>query len=75
MKKKQQAARKLEGEGSYTATRAYNEKVRAFEDSADVAGLAARARQALDGPEGAELKRAEEQGKKRAATRGKAARR
>jgi hypothetical protein len=75
MKKKQQAARKLEGEGSYSATRAYNEKLRAFEDNADVAGLAAQARQALDGPEGTELRRAEEQGKKRAATRGKTARR
>jgi len=75
MKKKQQTARKLEGEGSYTATRAYNDKLRAFEDSADVAGLAERARRALEGPEGAELRRAEEQGKKRAATRGKTTRR
>lgn len=75
MKKKQDGARKLEGEGSYTATRAYNAKLRAFQDSADVPGIAARARKALDGPEGAELRRAEEHAKKRSPTRSKGARR
>jgi hypothetical protein len=73
MKKKEtSAARALEGEGSYTATRAYNSKLRAFADSADIPGLAARARKALSGPEGATLKRAEERGKRGKAARGKA---
>jgi len=74
MNKKTQASHTLEGEGSYTATRAYNNKLRAFAQSADIPGLAARARKALSGPEGAELKLAEERGKGRAATRGKARR-
>lgn len=72
MKKKTSAASQtLEGEGSYTASRAYNGKLRAFEETADVPKLAAAARQALAGAEGAELKRAEERGKRRPATRGK----
>lgn len=72
MNKKTQASHALEGEGSYTATRAYNSKLRAFAESADVPGLAARARKAVSGPEGAELKRAEARGKRPPTTRGKA---
>lgn len=77
MKKKANAARALEGEGSYTATRGYNNKLRAFAESADIPKLATRARKALSGPEGAALKRAEERGKRGAAAtaRGKARRR
>jgi len=71
MNKKTQASQPLEGEGSYTATRAYNSKLRAFAAGADIPGLAASARQALSGPEGAELKRAEARGKRRPATRAK----
>lgn len=72
MKRKTQAHPALEGEGSYTATRAYNSKLRAFEASADIPSLAAAARRALSGPEGAELERAEGRGKRRPVTRGKA---
>jgi hypothetical protein len=76
-RKPQQSARgaEVEGEGSYTATRRYNAKLRAFEQTADVAGLAASARKALKGPEGPQLKQAEERAKRRAPTAGKAARR
>lgn len=74
MNKKTQASQAMEGEGSYTATRAYNSKLRAFKASADIPALATRARQALSGPEGAELKRAEQRGKRGPVTRSKARR-
>jgi hypothetical protein len=71
MNKKMQTSRGLEGEGSYSATRAYNGKLRAFTADADVAALADSARRALAGPEAAELRRAEAQGKRPPAKRGK----
>jgi hypothetical protein len=56
-------AQPLEGEGSYEATRRYNEHLGAAVDAGDVEAAADAARRALQGPEGAELKRAEQQGK------------
>ena len=56
-------ARKLEGEGSYTATRRYDESVRSFAAQGNVEQLADDARRALQGREGPELQRAEKVGK------------
>jgi len=53
----------LEGEGSYSATRRYNQHLGEAIDADDIDAAADEARRALEGPEGAELKRAEEQGK------------
>jgi hypothetical protein len=53
----------LEGEGSYTATRRYNEHVGDAIDAGDIEAAADAARRALEGPEGAELERAARQGK------------
>ena len=52
-----------EGEGSYSATRKYNQHLGEAIDSGDIQAAADEARRAIDGPEGPELKRAEEQGK------------
>ena len=54
---------KLEGEGSYSATRRYNQHLGEAIDSGDIETAADEARRAIDGPEGPELKRAEQQGK------------
>ena len=54
----------LEGEGSYSATRKYNQGLEKHQKQANVDELAKRARQAVEGPEGGELRRAEEQGKR-----------
>ena len=56
---------KNEGEGSYTAGRAYNTETEKFAKSGRVAEKAREAAKALDGPEAAELKRAEKVGKGR----------
>jgi hypothetical protein len=53
----------LEGEGSYEATRRYNEHLRAAVEAGGAEAAADAARRALEGPEGAELKRAEQRGK------------
>jgi hypothetical protein len=54
-----------EGEGSRTAARRYDEKAqRAAKDDQQVEKLAKDAAQALDGPEGEELRKAEERGKR-----------
>ena len=53
----------LEGEGSYSATRKYNQHLGEAIDSGDIEAAADEARRAIDGPEGPELRRAEEQGK------------
>jgi hypothetical protein len=53
----------VEGEGSYTATRRYNQHLGDAIDSGDVEAAADSARRALEGPERAELERAEKQGK------------
>ena len=56
------------GEGSYQGTRDYNQRTERFldEQGNEVEDLARQAEQALDGPEGEELRRAEEAGKERA---------
>lgn len=54
----------VEGEGSYTATRRYNEGVREHLDTHDVEAEAEEAREALEGDEREELQAAEEQGKR-----------
>lgn len=52
------AGKKPEGEGSYTATRGYNAKLKQHTREQDVDKLADDARRALEGTEGAELERA-----------------
>jgi hypothetical protein len=54
----------VEGEGSYTATRRYNEGLREHIEHHDVESEAEAARQAVEGDERAELEAAEEQGKR-----------
>ena len=53
----------VEGEGSYTAARAYDKNVRSFAARENTQQLADQARRALDGAQGEELKRAEQRGK------------
>ena len=56
---------KLEGEGSYSATRAYNARMGKTLKSLDVSALAKKAAKALDSKkEGAELRKAEQRGKR-----------
>ncbi len=55
---------RLEGEGSYSATRNYNAGLRRALAKQDTEGLAEKARRALEGPEGPSLKRAESIGKR-----------
>lgn len=55
-----------EGEGSRSAAREYNRGVQAFERTGQVESKAREAAKALDGPEAAELRRAEEEGKRHA---------
>ena len=57
---------KNEGEGNRTADAQYRKGVREHVEHHDVQGDADRARQAVDGPEGDELRRAEEVGKSHA---------
>ena len=54
----------LEGEGSYTATRRYNQHLAEAIDSGDIEAAADEARRAVEGPEGEELARAAEEAKK-----------
>lgn len=54
----------LEGEGSTTATRQYNKHVAEHLQEQDVEQLAQQARDAAEGEQGEELKRAEELGKR-----------
>ena len=56
--------KKLEGEGSYTATRGYNSKLRQHSREQNVEKLADEARRALEGPERAELESAAEAARK-----------
>jgi hypothetical protein len=54
----------VEGEGSYSATRAYNQNLgRALKDKRSIDRGAERARQAVEGPEGPALRDAEKRGK------------
>ncbi|MEY2930090.1 MAG: hypothetical protein RL033_839 [Pseudomonadota bacterium] len=59
----------VEGEGSYTASRRYNEGLREHLENNDVEREGEEAREALEGDEREALEAAEEQGK-RGATRG-----
>lgn len=55
---------RVEGEGSYSATRAYNKNLgSALADKKKIERGAEAARRAVDGPEGAELRAAEARGK------------
>jgi len=55
---------RVEGEGSYSATRAYNKNLRqAIKDDESIKRGADAARKAVEGPEGAELRAAEKKGK------------
>ena len=55
-----------EGEGSRSAARAYNKDTRDFVKSGRVDQAARDARDSLDGPEGADLRKAEEKGRAKA---------
>jgi hypothetical protein len=58
-----EATQANEGEGSRTAARRYDEAATAFAHSGKVKQAAAAARRAVEGPEAADLKEAERQGK------------
>ena len=53
-----------EGEGSRSGARDYDQATEAFVKSGKVEKAAQEAKKAVDGPEGAELRAAEEKGKK-----------
>lgn len=56
--------RRVEGEGSYSATRSYNKNLaRALSDKQSIARGAEAARKAVEGPEGTALREAEKRGK------------
>ena len=52
-----------EGEGNKTAAREYNRETTEFTKSGQVEGKAREAKQAVDGPEGEALRKAEREGK------------
>ena len=54
---------RIEGEGSYSGTKAYNEATEKFLKKGKVDEAAKEARRALDSKEGAELKAAEAKGR------------
>jgi hypothetical protein len=65
---KQDASKKspkdrIEGEGSYSGTKAYNEATAKFIEKGKVEKAAQEAKRAIDSGEAAELQRAEAQGK------------
>ncbi len=61
----QQGGQRNEGEGNRTAAKQYNAHVQhSAENPAEVRRQAEGARRAVDGPEGKELKKAEEAGRK-----------
>jgi hypothetical protein len=63
MDDKQKKDSKIEGEGSYSGTRAYNEATAKFLKKGKVDEAAQEAKRALESKEGAELKAAEAKGK------------
>jgi hypothetical protein len=65
-KKTEGGASPNEGEGSRSGARAYDQASEKFAKSGKVEGKAREARQAIDGPEGKELERAEAEGKRHA---------
>ena len=66
--KRPQGSGQLEGEGSYTGAKDYDDRTENFieRNKAKIPGLAKDAEDALEGPEGAELREAEEVGKSKA---------
>ena len=62
-KKPDSSATPLEGEGSYTGTRRYNEHLKQHQKTHNTEELAEEARKALEGDEKAALEQAEKQGK------------
>jgi hypothetical protein len=56
-----------EGEGNKTAARHYNEATQKYVESGKVDDAAREAQEALEGPEGEALRRAEKEGKSHAA--------
>jgi hypothetical protein len=63
MDDKSKKGSKIEGEGSYSGTKAYNEATAKFLKKGKVGAAAKEAERALDAKEGAELKAAEAKGK------------
>jgi hypothetical protein len=59
---------KIEGEGNYTATHNYDKKLEKFvrDKKSEIPGMAKDAEKAVEGPEGDELRKAEEIGKSKA---------
>jgi hypothetical protein len=66
---KKKTGEALEGEGSYTATHNYDAGVAKSVSEGKSEELAKKAKQALEGPEGKELRAAEKKAKARAAKR------
>jgi hypothetical protein len=58
----------VQGEGDYKAARHYDEKLKKFVDEkrSEIPGMAKDAEKAVEGPEGPELRKAEEIGKSKA---------
>jgi len=54
----------IEGEGSYTATQRYNERLKKHIEENDLEELGEQAKHALEGDERAELEEAERRGKR-----------
>ena len=54
----------VEGEGSYTGTRRYNERLKKHIENADTEELGEQAKRALEGDERAELEEAEQRAKR-----------
>jgi len=64
-KPRTQARGRVEGEGSYSATRRYNQNLaRALTDKSSIERGAERARRAVEGREGPKLRAAEERGRR-----------
>jgi len=61
--KKEGEKEPVSGEGSYEATRRYNDGLEKSVQKGDADKLAEEAKKALEGPEGEALRKAEEQGK------------
>ena len=62
-KRKPDDGSRIEGEGSYSGTRAYNEATAKFIEKGKVDKAAQDAKRAMTSPEAAELAQAEEKGK------------
>jgi len=60
------SAQKNEGEGNHAAAKQYNDAQKSFAQSGKVGPAAKDAARAVDGPEAAELRKAEEIGKRHA---------